>query len=916
MLEDKWAKGFCSVSTRKTSLINSFEFFLCLPSDMHVPSGGGGIDTDKDPTYTLSGLLSEVQTGVGVEASVKIFRGNVPGDGQPLAETMATLTAGTRDTSDDDQGPYYTSCMWSALLNQSSSEETVFIEKSEYTFTGLSAGTYTLVVEYEAGLLTEGVSSPTVFNREVVYVAIEDDDVNYDISVSRNLNEGEMVILFETETPSLDLVAHFTGSGDGNCTLSAKLLADDACGCSSGYVIRSDKSVQSNGKSSQVLYFADIRQTIYEFYITRNRPVPSTSYVKHRVDGRAGPNFPLESGEPAQCPPVSVTWQDGLTEMRACADIEQGLCSNSSSFCIRRYSIDYRRFLDDAWKTEYREDGICNHPDLMYTRDDGETKVMATCPEASPCCSPAGKCGSTDYHCNMPTSIDYRPFYLADNETSTNASIDSTVHSIEESNSKITVFTSEGRVKEFLLPASDEELNYFDLSPYEVGNPSSGGIYFRSFCVKATDGSSLVEEYPAPRYFNWKGQMLGMAQGCPATTDCSFIRIKGLPAANTAHPDLNGVFLRRYETEASYKAFPGYEVSQSCRYSSSYMIRKIDDVDNGRECMQHCTDDNECHVAEYEEALDESTQQAKTTCYIFREIHICGGKYLPYGSAIDMTYVKSVSYTYEKLSKPSRGNGIWFSQTTSMFYPEESQVHLYRDEATLTWYLDNDRISSNGHFAFATTNAQTDIPPAMGWATKLPGGSFLSFSSRVDILPYFEDCLQGRKFPTVESVFESRGCNCGGTANLPENCAATVCEGTILKLAGTNICLEGFLFLGLGTNACESHAKSQRFYFNKQLGQLEVKVEDQHTVVHVDPTGIVGVYPVQDQHTQVPDAIRFQFTPEGYICKYQEIKAQTSYTEEVEDTRECLSVWNGTPGERPMFLEASEKENWSVFTVV
>ncbi|GBG24728.1 Disintegrin and metalloproteinase domain-containing protein 11 [Hondaea fermentalgiana] len=940
----KWAKAHCTVSQHKTP-VKEFSFSLCIPESesalASAVSSTSSAETSSESvtTYTVSGTIRDIQTGGGAEARVRLYRGRVAAwEGvTPLENVAATfLTTSVAADVGSDGLAGFTSCL-SAMENDTatasdSTEDSVYIQSSTFQFDALAAGTYTVVISYESGLVGSTVLGAGAFTSRVDTFEVVDADVSLTFDIARSLPSNAILVVFESKMLGLDAVVEFSAAASTieedsevtTCVVSAKLLADGACSCGSAHLVRADSVLQDNGKATTVIYFSELYQTQYKLYLSRTDPVGTSAYKKHRDDGRCGPTYPLSSGEAARCPPVAVTWGDGIKALRPCCHILSGQCGSGDTFCGTRWSIDYRMFLDDAWMTQYRDDLLCNRPEQLYSSD-GADDILAKCPEDAPCCSPQGKCGSLSYHCDSARSIDYREFYeeaLAANETSQDA--------VEESETVISVYSASGLAESYTLPDPLVQLNYFDGHEYTAAEATASSTYMRAFCIDATATSPQLYEYPAPRYFEFKGQMLGMSSSCPAESDCNFARVTGMQAAferedGTYVPALSGIYLRRYEEQGGFKAYVGAYVDYdvTCRaavtdpsdgVSRWYISVSPEDWDPAS-CIELCEEDDDCQVVATRQWIDSTTQEYKYRCSFHKNIHLCNGLYTVSTASSSSTYM-----VYRRRSSLA-ASGVWYSQLSSMFNDADDQVHLYRDETSNTWYMDNDLVPGNGHFALAVSSEDSEIPPSSPWryVTSFAEKSTSAHTGSVSVLAFEEDCLVGGNFPTLNSTAENAGCECW-SASSSYNCYGFTCSTMRLRIEGTDICLEGDASLSaLMSNKCELGEIGQAFLFDTASQQLEVRATNatDGTTVHYVVSEGFALTKVISSSVEVEDALSFDLTEEGYICLAQGTREYSSYVEAEEDQEDQSCIFLASaPGDLPLLVDYSRRSEWSVFVVV
>ncbi|CAK9112844.1 Uncharacterized protein SCF082_LOCUS52318 [Durusdinium trenchii] len=863
----KWAKSYCGIPGRKVSFVKDFGFSLCVPFDTYAP--GNLLDQPlSQQTYTVQGMLSDAFTGLGVQARVRLFHGRNPVfEGlQPSRDVSATFTFA--DAKGSLEGAGATTCASSDIDDEpASGVSTVWLQSSSFAFEDLLPGEYTLVVSHAPGAVAASlaqdpeitvVGNDVGFHTAVQVFAIQESDQTVNVQVIRQIPEGSIVAVFETLADDLELVVEFDADTEGErCTVSKSLLSDGACECSGVKLIRAHSPKDSTAKTTQVLQFENFRDTVYKFFVGRGSPIPTSKYKKHRDDGRCGPLFPLETGEPSQCPPVAVMWEDGTTGLRPCCHITKGFCGSSLAHCESRFSIDYRMFLTDDWMEEYRSDGRCNRPDMLSPS--GKT---ATCPREAPCCSPQAKCGSLAYHCTSDRSISYKPFYEGANAAAANVSaliraeasefdtesldVLTGLLPLEESGLEIRLFSSDGVGNSFGLPDPLEKLNYLDGHEYKKGEATVSSGYMRAFCIDATHGSPQAHEYPAPRFFQWKGELMGMSATCPSEGTCEYLRLSrlrapGLRSDGVTTPELSGTYFRRYQTTEGYNAHPGFGVSHNadCRAHvldprdgrSRWSMHAAElGVLDERTCMTICSESDECELVFFQEYLNWNTQVFNNRCTFHKSIHLCGGINEKWFGEVRERVV------FEKRSSSQRA-AVWYTRLDTMFLSPEEQVHLYRDETLLEWYIDNDLVPSNGHYAFLPAATDSELPPSVGWRHVLNFEEKQSYTqpTPVQMLAYKDDCAVGGNFPTLNGTAEARGCQCdtSGTTALTGGVAATSCFGFDscetfhLRIVSEFICVEASPYRNrLMSNLCSTENALQQFIFNKVLQQLEVRALD------------------------------------------------------------------------------------------
>lgn len=942
--QNKWAKSYCGVAGRKTPVVSEFSFSICVADELYfTPSDLAGSSSSlAEPTYGVTGNIIDIQAGLGVEATLNLYRGTVPAyeNVEPIYSGDADVQAVVLGTSTliDVSPAGLTSC--SSDVNVTTSLTKVAISNSTFSLPDLEAGAYTLVVSYKSGLaatsLGYSATAVQVIGASEFHTRVKMFTVNgtteLDVNVARVLEEGTLLVAFEATSLQVDMSVEFEASEEGDsCRVSSKMLSDDACSCSGAKLIRSDDVLQSNGKAMQVVYFSQFRSTVYKFFVSRTKPVTSSSYKKHRDDARCGPNYPLSSGEAAQCPPVAVTWSDGQTDLRPCCHLTMGICGLSNTFCKSRYSIDYRRFLNDTWMSQTRDDNYCNRPD--YLSEDGQ---LATCPIDSPCCGPNTKCGALDYHCSSEYSIDYRDMYelWANGTTAEELLIlQSGVDPLEESGVVIKVYTTSGLSQTFELADPTDTINYLDGHEYEDGVASASGTFYRSFCIDASLGTPQVHEFPSPRYFQWRGELTAMSESCPATGNCTYMRVSGLQTLTSRSdgittPGMNGVYVKRYASTTGYRAYPGYfiAVDSDCRtYVTNpttgkkvwyITVDETSDEISPQICMDLCDEVDDCDDVLYVEYVNSNTQETQKKCRFHTSIHSCGG-------LTTQTINAAYDYTVYQKRSSSKSAAAWYTMLDTLYLAADEQIHLYKDDASQAWYIDSDLIPSTGYYATAVALSDSEVPPSSSWKIVLNFEKLQMYRQirPITIAQYSDDCTLGSNFPSLNETLEENGCPCGTGSSLVYNCYNVDCNRFPLRIKGEYICLEANVYRSmLISNMCDETDDSQFFVFNNVLNQLEATIPSSNGtnvsyVVYFDEYEQFMLQEVTSSTQSVDSAVHIYFTEDEFICMVESNATVTSYEESLIDQRRCIFL-GAAPGDTPLLLDSSYADLWTTFTVI
>ncbi|CAK9085396.1 Uncharacterized protein SCF082_LOCUS40458 [Durusdinium trenchii] len=931
----KWAKAHCLVASHKNPYVQEFSFALCIPSAsearLEAANAVAAASSASATTVTLQGTVEDMQTGVGVEARVSLYKGHVmTTDGStstttPFAEQDVVLTL----DSSEEKTARVTSCISSLSSGGSEEGTSVVHHRSTFSFPNLSPGQYSVVVAYREGLAAAAgqslVTENLAFKARVVHVDLVDDESERDltIKVQREIPRGSMMLVMEAVATDVDLVVQFPVGSEENslCVVSSKMLSDGACGCGGAYLVRADDRVGPDGKAVQAIYFEGLVETSYKVFLSRSKPVAASTFKRHRDDGRCGPDWVLPSGEAAECPPIPVVWEDGIRSLRPCCHILDGQCGATERHCRTRWSIDYRLFLDDGWKSQVRSDLRCNRPDKLFDFEEGSK--VATCPEDAPCCSPAAKCGALQYHCESPRSIDYRDKYLGSVVTTGQLPL-------EESGASVAVYTSQGMapIKTFSLADPLEPLNYFDGHDFATGVASASATYARLFCVDAERSEPRLHEFPSPTYFEWKGQMLSMSKSCPATSDCTFVRISGFRASFERAdggwtPALDGSFLRRFRAATqTFKARVGHGVSLdgACRIRvvdpkdgvSRWNIRNLDG--GAKACIAVCDEMETCDATFVFEYIGWSSQERELRCTFHKSVHQCGG-------VRPWRFRETKEYTvYEKERVGSAVPSVWFTKTDSLFVNDPAQrVELYMDAATSSWYADNDLTPANGYFATAPSNGDGQIPPLSSWRylTDFEAGTRSLHTHELKVKEIVDDCRVGGNFPTVNETATSQGCDCTWSTGRQNCFGMDRCSAFQLRLRGTNICLEASVEKStVLSNLCAIDGAKQMFIFNSGKQRLEARIGEDWFVVdnefklhHVT----LASQELPSPQLEVPG---IAFSQDGKLCKASGAVEVQSYAEAEAALfeRSCVFLADA-PGDTPLWVEADRESIWSEFTV-
>jgi len=786
----RWAKGYCRNNI--VPFIPSFKFSLCIPNAnqqqvQNIQRSVQQLQEDEEPVISISGTVSNIASLNGVDgALVLLIRGRI-------------------ETWNDDDEIFRQTTTVSASANAAKGQPDCSIDNQASTISSTFAidnvvpGFYTVVVIYEK------------YHTELTYVQVPLTN-QLDIQLVPKLDNSSLLMVFETESLELDFVAQFSES-QSECVISSKLLVDGACGCKGASLVRSDTVLNQQGKAYQVIYIDNILSTVYQFYLSRSKPLlESASYIKHRSDGRCGDAYPLKNGESAQCPPVPVVWGDGTLDLRPCCNLQRGYCGLTDTFCKSRYSIDFRRFLSNSWTQDTIGGLQCNIPNLL-----SESGHLATCPEDKPCCGPNARCGNLEYHCNSQYSIDYREFYAQGNSTTSS----SYVAPVELSHSVVSLFIGSERSSVMKLPDPADTINYFDGHTY-TGLSSLSSSYVRSFCIDSRE-SLLVHEHPAPRYFQYKGQMLSMSTTCPGTGECSYVSISNLLNSRLSKEKvlvLNGKYIKQSTAGQAFKARPGYWLNRNsdCRIavlnSNTGQSRWVFNDETAADCLSFCEASESCELVAMYEWLDGSTQQFRQQCSFHANNHLCGGIYAEKGLN-KWIYTKQTTFSH----------ALSYVKLETMFNPSQ-RVYLYRDDSTNRWYFDNDTFPSTGILA-ASQVSSMDVPPTTGWQT-LISEVMVTQQQPIKVTVASDDCLVGGLYPTLNGTMEKVGCNCSSS------CENVSCASFKLRMAATDLCLEAQVDdLSLIVNMCEENSMEQSFIFNRNKRQLELSLSSGHYVVVV-----------------------------------------------------------------------------------
>eukprot|EP00515_Schizochytrium_aggregatum_P010827 CAMPEP_0202091346 /NCGR_PEP_ID=MMETSP0964-20121228/45788_1 /ASSEMBLY_ACC=CAM_ASM_000500 /TAXON_ID=4773 /ORGANISM="Schizochytrium aggregatum, Strain ATCC28209" /LENGTH=263 /DNA_ID=CAMNT_0048659525 /DNA_START=55 /DNA_END=846 /DNA_ORIENTATION=- len=262
--------------------------------------------------------------------------------------------------------------------------------------------------------------------------------------------------------------------------------------------------------------------------------------------------------------------------------------------------------------------------------------------------------------------------------------------------------------------------------------------------------------------------------------------------------------------------------------------------------------------------------------------------------------------------------------TDRMFLAPSEQVHLYQDETSQTWYLDDDLVPGNGFFARVSSDeAAQPMPPETGWRylERIESGQTIAHTAAVGVLAFQDECQVGGNYPTLNSTAESRGCPCQGQGS----CLNVACEGFTIRLKRTDICLEADAHRGrLMSNRCVVGAQSQRFIYNRVRDQLEVVSESRvtgvlgaaHFVVLLDSYGELVIEQVTSSTQQFANAAKLRFFQDGRLCLRADAYVLVeSYSEAEVDHTQCLFM-AAAPGDSPLLVAADRQEIWSNFTVI
>ncbi|GBG29165.1 Hypothetical Protein FCC1311_053872 [Hondaea fermentalgiana] len=759
-----WCSRLCTEDDPAVSFVSmttDFQLYICAKVD------GSTDPPSPSSTGTLSGSVMN-EGGLAVAATIKLFKGTVDSASAQVATAFREITTTSFDTgvsAEDGDGTVSiaatSSLEVSSLCYPSESESvgTSSLVTSDFAFEDLPQGMYSLLVIPEDSLVySEKLLTSISYSSEDVQVVVPSANVGSQLHLTFEYDRGDY--------GELELVVNFQLSDDEDadeCSIGISALEDGACACGDVQVasIASNALESNEGRFSQSIVINTLYLTVYRFFL-RQRSTSSTtssSDLTYRTDGRCGANFPLDNGRASQCPTEEILWDDGTTGLRPCCS-QGGYCGSSERHCSCQLCMDYRVFMEDDWESKYRIDGACRDP-LQPFDSDG---TVAICPpdavtwwdlvtEARPCCNADFQCGNSVADCTCSTCVDYRAFPSSSSNATTNTteSSASLVDLLEDSNAVVKIVTVEGAETTISLPAA-VEINF------EVGENGDydDASFVRLFCIDAQNESPSIHEYGAPRYFAFESEMMALDIGqCPGNSTCEFIAVSGIQA----NDELNGIFRRRYDVNAeTYKAFPGYDVSEACSTFASTITNSGTSPDD---CYSTCDASDTCDGFVYR-PIDESDSSKGFSCRYVNNITRCGGKF----SSIDIAKVIYMK-TYGERLVPTK----WYTHVDTLF-SSDGQIHLYRDEPSAllggmyTWFFDSNLNPDDGYLAFGVDAIGSGTPDGvvqwLVYSTAWTYPIFLAESPLTTLITTMTDSCD-LSYPSLVKNFSSLACSCSGT---------------------------------------------------------------------------------------------------------------------------------------------------------